>query len=314
MSTSHTPLEGPARAPRLPSTASLAAFEAALRHGSFTGAARELGVTQGAVSRQVALLEEHVGRELFLRGAGGVRPSRAGQRLARELPGLLDRLTRLVETAGRAEADAGPLRIALLPTFGTTWLIPRLPEFLREHPEVTLDVSTSIGPADFRKGDLDAAIHYGEGVAARGRAEPLFDEVEVAVCAPELRARFEPRAPRDLARLPLLHLTSRPQAWRTWFEHHGEADLEARAGQRFEHHLMVLEAARAGLGVALLPSFVADGALRGGELAEPIDGTRRTTRRRYWLLAADASLERPSLRAFRRWLRSALEREGWAGA
>lgn len=314
MSEPHTPTQEDAGRPPLPPTACLAAFEAALRHGSFTGAARELGVTQGAVSRQVAQLEEHVGRELFVRGAGGVRPSRSGLRLARELPGLLNRLARLVHAAGAPDPDSGPLRIALLPTFGTTWMIPRLPEFLRAHPEVTLDVSTSIGPSDFRRGDLDAAIHYGEGVAARGRAEPLFDEVEVAVCAPELRARFAPRTPADLAHLPLLHLTSRPQAWRSWFEHHGETSVEARAGQRFEHHLMVREAAQAGLGVALLPSFVADGALRGGELCEPIEGTRRATRRRYWLLAADASLERPALRAFRRWLRGALEREGWTSA
>jgi LysR family glycine cleavage system transcriptional activator len=190
-------------------------------------------------------------------------------------------------------------------------LIPRLPDFLRAHPEVTLEVSTSIGPVDFRRSNLDAAIHYGEGVAPGARAEPLFEEVEVVVCSPELRAREQLAVPEDLEHAPLLHLSSRPSAWRDWMDEHGLHHLGGRRGPRFEHHLMVRAAARAGLGVALLPSFVADDALRAGDLIEPIDHTRRRTGRRYWLMVPDRSLELESLRAFRRWLRLAIEREGW---
>ena len=307
MQSAHTPTEGP----ELPSTTALSAFEAVLRHGSFTGAARELDRTQGAVSRQIAALEAHIGRELFRRSPQGVQPTRAGARFGRELAPLLARLAAVIADIRTEDEGRSTLRLSLLPTFGTTWLIPRLPDFLRAHPEVALQVSTSIGPVDFGRGELDAAIHLGEGSATNARAEPLFEELEVAVCAPTAAARWDLREPGHLNRAELLHLSSRPMAWSRWLEHHGTRGVDATGGPRFEHHLMVLEAARAGLGVALLPSFVADPALRSGELVEPFGLGRRATGRRYWLLVPDRSLELVTLRAFRSWLRRAIEREGW---
>ncbi|MHC4263009.1 MAG: LysR family transcriptional regulator [Planctomycetota bacterium] len=306
----------------LPATGDLEAFDAVLRHGSFTDAGRALGRTQGAISRRIASLESRLGRELFRREGHGVQPTRAGLRLGAELGGLLDRMRALLAAAGSEDVASGTLRLALLPTFGTTWLIPRLPSFLSAHPDVSLDLSSSVGPVDFRRTDLDAAIHYGTGVESNARAESLFEEVEVAVCSPAARSNANLEAPADLARSPLLHLSSRPSAWSDWFEHHGvETSGGSLPGPRFEHHLMVLEAARAGLGTALLPSFVAEDALRSGDLVEAVGMAtprtatprtgRRRTGRRYWLLVPDRSLELQSLQAFRRWIRASIEDEAW---
>jgi LysR family glycine cleavage system transcriptional activator len=309
MSKPHTPSRRPAADPgALPSLTALQAFDAALRHRSFTQAARELGCTQGAVSRQVASLEQALGRELFHREHPAVRPTRVAEELGRKLRGVLERLTSIVREAQSAGEDGGVLDLALLPTFGTTWLIPRLKEFLRAHPQVAVHVTTSLHAFDFETEDLDAAIHYGEGVWPGARSEPLFDEQVMVVAAPEVARGL--RTPADLAQATLLQLSSRPEAWQRWLDEWAPGAVDGRRGPRFEHHLMVLAAARAGLGWGLLPDFVATEALADGAVVEPFPGTRSRTLRKYWLVYPERSLELPALHAFRGWLREELRRDG----
>lgn len=291
--------------PDPPSITALTAFEATLRLGSFTAAARELDRTQGAVSRQVATLESQIGRELFHREHPSLRPTRAAVRFGVRVARTLTRLRSAVaDVSGPASADE-VIHLALLPTFGTTWLIPRLPAFFDAHPDVSVELSTSLETFDFDENEIDAAIHYGAATWPGGRSEMLMQEHVVVVCAPELARRVD--APADLAGQQLLQIVSRPKAWTQWVEAQdlgGPAGIDARSGPRFEHHMMAVEAARSGLGFALLPDFVAETPLRDGALVEPFPNARLRTRKSYWLVYPERSLELPGLLAFRTWIRA----------
>jgi LysR family glycine cleavage system transcriptional activator len=291
----------------LPSLTALTAFEATLRHRSFTAAARELDRTQGAVSRQVALLESQLGRELFHREHPRLVPTRAAEAFGARLRKVLERLHAAVADAREESEAGGVLHLALLPAFGTTWLIPRLPGFLDANPEVSVELTTSLRRIDFEEGGVDAAIHYGQGTWPGARAELVMRETVVVVAAPERAA--EAAGPADLVGAPLLQIVSRPWAWPEWLAAQGaEASLGAR-GPRFEHHMMAVEAACAGLGFALVPDFVARPRLASGDLVEPFDGARSRTGRGYWLVYPERSLELGGLLAFRRWLRDEARRD-----
>lgn len=289
----------------LPSITALTAFDAALRHRSFTGAAKELGRTQGAVSRQVALLEEYAGVELFHREPRALRPTRAAERLGLRVQRLLAGLASALAEVRGGEATGGVLHLALLPTFGTTWLIPRLPAFLSAHPDVSVELTTSLTSFDFDTSEIDAAFHYGAGVWTGARAEKLFEEEVVCVASPALAAAVP--EPAALAERTLLQLLSRPKAWRPWLDAHGAPGVDGKRGPRFEQHTMVVEAAKSGLGFALLPDFVAEEPLRDGSLALAFGGAPFPTGRSYWLVYPDRSLELDALIAFRAWLRAAIE-------
>ena len=293
----------------LPSLTALTAFEATLRLGSFTAAARELDRTQGAVSRQVALLESQLGRDLFHREHPGLRPTRAAVRFGERVARTLTRLRSAVADVSGAESAEEVLHLALLPTFGTTWLIPRLPAFLDDHPDVSVELSTTLETFDFDENEIDAAIHYGAATWPGGRSEKLMQEQVVVVCAPHLAKRV--RRPDDLVGEQLLQIVSRPKAWSQWVDARelgGPSGIDARSGPRFEHHMMAVEAARSGLGFALLPDFVAESPLQSGALVEPFPGTRLRTNKSYWLVYPERSLELPGLLAFRAWIREEARR------
>lgn len=288
-----------------PSITTLTAFDAALRHRSFTGAARELGRTQGAVSRQVAALEEHVGEELFHRETRALRPTRAAERFGARVRRVLAGLESAVAEVRGGEASGGLLHLALLPTFGTTWLIPRLPAFLGAHPDVSVELTTSLAAFDFDRTEVDAAFHYGKGVWPGARAEKLFEEEVLCVAAPGLAADVSD--PAQLSGRTLLQLLSRPKAWRPWLDAHGAEAVDGRVGPRFEQHTMAVEAAKSGLGFALLPDFVAESSLEDGSLVAAFDGRPFRTGKSYWLVYPDRSLELDGLVAFRAWLRAAIQ-------
>jgi LysR family glycine cleavage system transcriptional activator len=296
--------------PELPSLTALQAFEAALRHQSFTRAAEELGRTQGAVSRQVALLEAQLGVALFHREHPRVRPTRAAERFGLKLRALLDRLSALLLEMQAHTATGGVLHLAILPTLGTRWLIPRIKAFYRRHPDVSLQLTTRLGVFDFEVELLDAAIHYGEAVWPGARLEHLMDEEVAVVAGAELLASARLDRPQDLAAMPLLQLQSRLGAWDEWFAAVGAPGLRYQSAARFEHHLMVIQAAIAGLGVALLPSFLVREELASGALVEPFPQLRARTRRAYWLAYPERSLELPALTALRDWLWERLQAEG----
>lgn len=290
----------------LPSLTALQAFEATLRHRSFSRAAEELFRTQGAISRQVAQLERDLGVELFRREHPRIHPTAAAERFGTKLRALLDRLEALTLEVRSASATGGVLELAVLPTFGTRWLIPRLADFRRAHPDVALELTTRLGVFDFEVELFDAAIHYGEPLWPGAELVPLMKEEVVVVASPALLAASKPAEPSELTQQPLLQLSSRPGAWGEWFASVGVPARSVRGAARFEHHLMIIQAAVAGLGFALLPTFLVKPELESGALVEPFPGRRVLTPKAYYLAYPPRSAGLPALEALRTWLLGAL--------
>jgi LysR family glycine cleavage system transcriptional activator len=296
----------------LPSLTALQAFEAAARLSSFTRAAEELHRTQGAISRQVALLEGALGVPLFRREHPHVRPTPAAQVFAAKVRGILERLAAVCLEVEVARGEGGVLNLAILPTFGTRWLIPRIGSFYARHPDISIHLTTRIQTFDFESVELDAAIHHGDALWPGALLERLMEDRVLAVCTPKLRDEARLSEPADLARQTLLQMESRLGAWNEWFEALGVRGVDGRRGPRFEHHLMVIQAALAGLGVALLPDFLVREELEQGSLVAPIAGEALATGRAYFLAYPPRSADLPALGAFRSWLREGLRAEGLA--
>ncbi|WP_160000437.1 LysR substrate-binding domain-containing protein [Roseomonas sp. 18066] len=257
----------------LPPLHALRGFEAAARLLSFSAAAEELGVTQGAVSRQVRALEDWLGRPVFHRMTRRVALTEAGQAMAR----LAEDAFGLLEDGAARLRGAGPQRLVLgaLPTITSAWLMPRLDRFAKRHPELELRLLSSIAPAALAPGELDVAIRVGPLPGRRYPAraprielqmvaswaglvaEPLFPDVLVPVCRAELLPGGAPVTAAELAGMPLLHTSTRRHAWPDWLRAQGAWGGAMLPGQpSFGHFFMALEAARRGQGVALVPDVL----------------------------------------------------------
>jgi DNA-binding transcriptional LysR family regulator len=289
---------------KLPSTAALAAFEAAARHESFTKAAAELAVTQSAVCRQIASLESFLGVALFRRGQRGVGLTEAGQRYARNVAARLDEVERdtldLMAQGGQG-GQGGSLELAVVPTFATQWLMPRLSRFHAAHPGITVHFSSRTRPFLFADTGLDAAIHAGMGLWPGTQGRLLMPEPLITVASPALAASRPRWTPSDLTTQPLLQASTRPYAWRHWFESLGLAVENDMAGPRMELFSMLSEAAAQGLGVALVPRMLVDNELASGRLVQMLP-QEFLSDRRYYLIHPESKPPSPALAAFADWL------------
>ncbi|MGO4172052.1 LysR family transcriptional regulator [Bosea sp. TAF32] len=285
----------------VPSLSALAAFEAAARHGSFTRAAEELNLTQGAVSRQVAHLEGALGVSLFERIKKRVSLTAAGAAYAAEVREGLSRLAAATVSTMAFRGAAGVLNLAILPTFGTRWLIPRLPRFIEAHPGITINFATKLVPFDFTREPLDAAIHFGDPVWPGARLHRLMGEEIVPVASPALVARFGLAEAADMLKAPLLQQSTRPRAWANWLEQQGLPPQRALMGPRFEQFAMVSQAAVAGLGLAIVPRFLVEEELRSGALVIPVDRSL-VGQEGYYLVYPEEKAGLPAVAAFRDWL------------
>lgn len=287
----------------LPPMTVLSAFESAARHQSFTAAAAELNLTQSAVSRQIRSLEDLLGAELFIRERQTVRLNVAGESYAQEIRSALRRIS--TATLGfRANPRGGTLNIAILPTFGTRWLAPRLPRFLSANPGVTLNLSTRLAPFDFQVDTVDAAIHFGTPQWPGATLDFLMGETVVPACSPAMLKAHKVKKPADLLALPLLHLVSRPDAWERWF-HAMKVPIGEIHGMLVDQFAMAAQAAAAGLGVALLPKFLIEPELASGDLVVAIDLPPVESAERYYLAWPPNRESYPPLQAFREWIRKA---------
>ncbi|RYY69956.1 MAG: LysR family transcriptional regulator, partial [Comamonadaceae bacterium] len=250
---------------RLPSLSAVKAFDAAARHLSFTAAAIELHVTHGAVSRQVAALEEELQAPLFVRGARGLRLTAAGAQLARGVGTAFDTLRAAVSQV-RQDAPASALRVSVPPTLAMWWLIPRLSALHRDHPRLQLDVSTSTDPVDFDGGAYDAAIRR-IGRAPKDLAVQAFlDARPVPVCSPAYQKQHRLRTPAQLARATLILTRSEPQAWPAWIRANRLARDASSPTLVFEQLYFALQAAIDSLGVALAPAALVEAEIARGRL------------------------------------------------
>lgn len=286
---------------KIPSTAALVAFESAARHQSFTKAADELALTQSAVCRQIAGLEEFLGIELFRRSRRGVKLTEAGLAYSRKVAAQLDAVERDT-LAAMGQQGAQGLELAVVPTFATQWLVPRLKEFQRLHPEVTVHLTNRTRPFLFADTSFDAAIYFGDGDWSGTEAHYLMPEEPLPVCSPELLGERTQFAATELANLPLLQQSTRPYAWRQWFAAQGLNVPRDMSGPRYELFSMLAQAAMHGMGVALIPPFLIQRELDAGLLVPAHPAALLSSDRAYRLMIPERKAESAALRAFRDWL------------
>lgn len=290
----------------LPPISALRAFEAAARLRSFTLAAEELGLTQGAISHQVRGLEDLLGFELFQREPRRISTTVKGEKLAlavREGLGVVARS--IVELT---KNDAGPhLVVSTLAGFAVKWLFPRLIRFDELHPKIELSIATTGQLADFSAGEADVAIRYGMGRYPGLHVEKIMGEDMFPVCAPKLmRGPKALRKPSDLAQVPLLHddimrLGGHLPGWKLWLDAAGVATVDPGKGRRFGQSNMSIQAAIEGLGVALGRSPLVADDLASGRLVRPFD-LAVPSGYGYYFVCPSRALDRPKIAAFRAWL------------
>lgn len=295
---------------RLPSLNGLRAFEAAGRHGSFTAAAKELNVTQTAVSRLVRLLESRFGFALFRRQANSLELTDQGHTLLIGLTDAFDSIARLADSV--AGMRAGPvLTIGVGPTLAVSWLIPRLASFYRCHPEVEVRMATGGATRPVRD-DWTCTIRRDTDNWPGYVAEPLFPSSVIAVCTPEIASSL--RVPNDLRNATQIRVSNMPNDWPYWFQTAGVHHQIPPAGEvLFESNAMALQAVLDGTGVAVAQFAYVSDALAAGRLVSPFPVVAR--KREHWLLEyRPIRHEEPALIAFREWVHAEAQKHSQAEA
>jgi LysR family transcriptional regulator, glycine cleavage system transcriptional activator len=291
--------------PPLPSLHSLLVFEAAARHASFTRAARELAVTQAAVSHQIKQLEVELGTALFRRWPRRIELTPAGRAWAAELHGIFSRLQAVNQKLRRSVRSERPVvAVSIIPSFGSRWLVPRLGRFLDRHADVDVRISASEQLVDFALDAIDVGIRYGRGHYPGLFAERLADDFFVVVCSPALLAKKKLRSPRDLEKETLLH-DDYPDGWSRWLEiNHGGSELARTRRTELTDSSMIVEAALRGQGVALARWSLAVDELAAGRLVRPFPrAARLPTGLAYYFVTPRENLRRREISDFRDWIR-----------
>ena len=290
---------------KIPSLQALACFEAAARHESYTRAAQELALTQGAVSRQLMALEEFLGVALFRRTRHGVTLTERGREYAQQVAPRLQALEQDTLDVMSSQGRGGTLHLAAVPTFATRWLIPRLVDLKAQQPDITVHIDARTRPFMFADTPFDCALFAGTPEQVRNwagtQATRLLAEEVVPVCSPTLLGTAGRLSPEDVATLPLLQQSTRPNAWRQWFDAAGVSAPQALFGPRFEQFSMTAAAAACGLGVALVPRLLIEAELTRAELVVACDRSLQVEHA-YYLVNPERDDARPALAVFKQWL------------
>ncbi len=286
---------------KIPSTSALLTFEAAGRHESFSRAAEELAMTEGAVSRQIARLEDFLGLMLFNRVKGRIHLTEAGKQYWLQIVGDLDRIERDTLNLLARPAEGGVLELAVIPTFTNKWIIPRLPDFHTKNPGIVINMSERPEPFLFAESPFDAAIHYDHPGWAGMIKKDLFAEELVPVCSPKLIGGRRSLSLAELKTLPLLHKRGRIDSWKKWWDHLGVTGLNPMQGAQYDLFSMTIEAAAAGLGVALVPRLYVAQDMLDDRLVIPFDHDVPGDKR-YCLVCPENKYGSWPLRPFLDWL------------
>lgn len=292
-----------------PSLSALRVFEVAARHLSFTLAARELHVTQGAVSHQIRSLEAELGYPLFTRLPRQVLLTEEGQLLSRAVGEALGTIEQAL-ARNRRRQGRGWITVSASPSFAMRWLVPRLDDFRSVHPDLDVRIAATDRLVDPRREAVDLCIRYGEGSYPGLRVAPLSTDEVFPVCSPRLDnlERAE-----DLQNHRLLHdemFLAHPKrpGWEQWASL-AKIDLSGIPAARFSHASMAIEAAIAGQGVALGRSCLVDRDLAEGRLKCPF-GPRFVSPFSYWMITPSGGPPLPRVQALMAWLESALGAPG----
>lgn len=283
----------------LPSFPAVRAFEAAARHLSFKNAAEELHVTQSAVSHQIRSLEEYLGIDLFRRLNRGVALTGGGKAYLEKVSEVLDLLAAATGEV-RNQTAAGPLYVRSTPAFASRWLVPRLNDFNRWHPDIELHISTSLEHSRFPDDGIDVDIRFGAIESTDLHAEPFLESTRFPVATPALLAKRRLKHPGDLKNCVLLH-DEVGDSWGRWFECAGVDAGDTSRGPRFAHCDLVLQAAARGQGVALAYGVLVTDDLAAGTLKRVFDINLPSTVI-YSFVCPQSALDQPRIAAFRDWL------------
>jgi LysR family glycine cleavage system transcriptional activator len=251
---------------QIPSLQTLRALDAAARHGSYTGAAAELGLTHGAISHRLRALEDSLGYALFTRDGNGMRPTQEALRLLVPIREALDRLA--AAFPGHSDQQR-VLRVSLLPSMASRWLIPRVAQFRSANPVIDLRIDARLEFAPLTAGGVDCAIRYGSGDWPDVHVVDLGQELLFPVCTPAYREKIGIRQPADLMRANLLRHDR--QSWRTWLDAAQVEGIEPVQGALFSDTNLMLDAAVAGEGIALARSRIVAGDIASGRLVKLFD-------------------------------------------
>lgn len=286
----------------LPSLIQLGVFEAAARYGNFTRAAEELDITQGAVSRQIAQLEEFLGITLFERVRRRVIVTEAGKDYAAKISDVLKQAERA--TLELTSKDSGRvLTISSYAAFASAWLAGRLPSFVAQHPDIPFQLTalTHERRFAFAEKGVDVAIHYGEGSWPDALLDFLMHEEIIPVCSPAYARSISIATPADLHDAVLLHQIHRTDAWGDLLAKLNMSRIPALQGPRFDQYAMIIEAAEHGLGVAAIPRYLIERQLQTGRLVHLFGATSRS-RFAYYLAFPETKRHLREVQAFRRWI------------
>jgi DNA-binding transcriptional LysR family regulator len=300
--------------PTTPPLNALRAFEAAARLGSFARAAKELSVTSGAISQQVANLEASLGMSLFERNGPKLTLREAGRAYLPTLRRALDEIEAATLDLVTHGAGERKLVIGALHTLASSWLIPKLNRFQNEYPDIrpvietlALNFATPDRSPDLGARQMDVGLYFGDGRWPGMICDKIFDEIQVVVAKPGYVASGDtggentPIDPSDLiGRHPRLVHTTRPRAWHDWGQANGVA-ITGAPGPGFEHFFMLIEAAKAGMGIALLPRVLIEGPLAEGSL-EIVSEASLKSSGAYYLITPESRMDVPEVRAFRDWI------------
>jgi len=295
---------------RLPPLSALRAFEAVARTLSFTRAAKELHVTPGAISQQVRVLEEQLGTTLFRRSRRNVALTAAGSAILPDVQAGFASLSRVLDDSLRRH-HGRTLTISVAPSFASKWLLPRLPEFSAQFPDIELRISATVGLVDFATEEVDLAIRFGNGRYGDLKTELLFREALCPMCSPKLVTPKRPLdSPSDLRHFRLIHDLSIPgqqdeNGWAQWLALAGAAEVNANRGTRFSLAELALQAAVDGAGVVLGRLALAGKDLLEGRLYRPF-ALVLPLDMSYFLVMPGKKQERPELQSFKIWLREVL--------
>ncbi len=285
---------------QIPSTSGLRAFEAACRYLSFNQASEELGVTPGAVSRQIQNLEHYLGKTLFHRHHKRVELTAVGRQYLAEITLPLEKIA-AASARLRSENRRNAISICAYPTFAISWLIPRWSQLYERHPDIDVQLITSLNPADFEGEEFDLSIQVlAEGTTMKGmRVDKLLEVDTYPVCSPEMAKKI--KSHEDLANLVLLHESPRPTDWPRWLQEAGITDIDTNKGLHFESANMALHAAMNGLGVAIGIDALVQSDIKAGRLVKPFDFVRRSGFP-FHIVSAARKSTRPKLVAIREWM------------
>lgn len=287
----------------------LRAFEAAARLGSMSAAAVDLGVTHGAVSRQIKALEDRFGFPLFERQPRSIVPTREGAQLAADVAEAFERLQIAV-----SRMQPGPLIISCSATIMMRWLIPRLPTFKNSQPSFEFQLNVNYGDQDFVRDEVSIAIRTTIYRApASAVVETVATEEIGPVCHPKYAERLDPGHMDSLRGARILLSSTRPNAWKEWAAAAGHSELKLSPHESYEHFYLAIQAATCGLGLAMAPRLLVEDDVRSGHLVAPFGFVAGPHKLQLWV--AHHQRNRPDVQATVRWLRGELatmaaDREG----